>query len=903
MDKDSIFELLGTGGSEFETLKENSDLLMEFFVLVESVDKLQKMDRRINEESLSLYQAISKEKEIGVLEGILGKFFGDPVKPAGVSVPDVLKRTHTFKHLSGIKEDQSLFIKTIGDAELYGALLPWPDKKNVITVHLGLCYPRLPQEDYQKIEHLIKDRMVRRVSKQVDSSLGGQVRGISLTSFLQMSEMERTTCTLRIISGDNAGTLYLSDGQLVDAETGELKHLEAAYSIIGWDNVTIEIQKTADFSTRAINVPLMQILMESLQQKDEEVSAKNAPPSAVKEKKARPPAKKTTGSAGDVPKSKREAAAGKAKTADFKTIGSIEVKPEESKGPVDKTKEETSRKPVKDEVLIDLELMDTVEKEKRILEKESERKKPTALAVKPKNKKQKALIALGVIAVSAVSVFLAFNLFFGQPKQSEYEILLAKISQLKDWDVKEKLLMGFINTHQPGEETKKAELKLQEILVEAEDAYYRKTTDEVNALPLDSDYEEKAKGLYKQFLERYPNSRYSADIEMDIPRIAKLSDDIHFSQLKNSQGKDYIASLKAYEGYLAAHPNGAHQESVKTRMQDVVNASYYDFKKRIQACEKAKTWSACIGICDAYSSGFQSYLSVEAIQPIRERIQSKKDYETLMAETRDADDATAKKMYLAYMQLYPKAEENETIRSILSGMDQKNLAQRKWETLKIKIRGVSMDPAEKMDMLQAYIIDNSSGPYVQEARTMLRQMELENSKLAQERYQAAQKMQASEQARKEEQEQRAAQLKIQKEKERIAQEKQKVIAILEKGGRFVVTQGEVAADQRTGLMWSLLDSQLERGQCLNYRSAVQYVKGLSYAGYGDWRLPTSGELAGIYKNGPFFPFTGAEWYWTSESFVKGYHDEANIVTSKPETAFKKQSVSTDACGAVRAVRP
>jgi hypothetical protein len=104
-------------------------------------------------------------------------------------------------------------------------------------------------------------------------------------------------------------------------------------------------------------------------------------------------------------------------------------------------------------------------------------------------------------------------------------------------------------------------------------------------------------------------------------------------------------------------------------------------------------------------------------------------------------------------------------------------------------------------------------------------------------------------------------------------------------------------------MWSLPDSQLERGRCMNYRSALQYVRELRYGGYSDWRLPTPGELAGIYKNSPFFPFTGADWYWTSESFAKGYHVEAAVVTTKPETVFEKQSVNTDGCGAVRAVRP
>ena len=846
MDKDSILELLGDGGPEFEALKENLDLLMEFIALVESVDKLQNIDRRIQEEGLSLYQAISKDKEIHALEGVLGKFFGDPVKHAGVSTPDIVKRTHTFKRLGNINNDQSLFIKTIGDAEFYGSLLPWPDKKNVITVHLGLCHPQLPKGDYQKFEHLIKNQMVQRFSKQVDSSLGGQVQGISLSSFLQMSEMDGSTCTLRIRSGSKLGILHLNDGQLVDAETGELKGLEAAYSIIGWDNVTIEIERTADHSTRAIDAPLMQILMESLQQKDEGELAKKASSETLKEKK-------TGDLAGDESESQAETVVSQARMADIETIVPIELKSGEKKAPVAKAKEKTAQKPDKDDDLIDPDLMDTVDRNKKLLEKEDERKRLAALARKPKNKKKQVLIALGAIVVLAAGAFLAFNLFLGQPKLSDYESLLAKISQLEDWDTKEKLLMDFIDTHEPGEETEKVEMLLQDVLVDAEDAYYRKITDKVHALALDGDYEENARKVYAQFLEKYPRSRYRADIEADIPRIVKLADDILFSQLKNIQGDDYIERLKSYKEYLATHPNGGHQASVEMMMQDVLNTSYHDFKKRIQTCEKAKKWAACIRICDDYSSGFQSYLPSDAIQPIRKRMETKKDYETLMADVKDVDDTTAQKMYLAYMQLYPKAEENESIRSALSQMDQKDLVQRKWETLKAQIRRTGMNPAEKMDKLQEYIMGDSSGPYVQEARTMLRQLEFENAKLAQERYQAAQKKQAAEQAIKEEQERQAAQLMIQKEKERIAQEKNKVIAMLSKGGRFVASQGEAATDQRTGLMWSLLDSHLERGQCLNYRSAVQYVKGLRYGGYSNWRLPTSGELAGIYKNSPFFP--------------------------------------------------
>ncbi len=68
-------------------------------------------------------------------------------------------------------------------------------------------------------------------------------------------------------------------------------------------------------------------------------------------------------------------------------------------------------------------------------------------------------------------------------------------------------------------------------------------------------------------------------------------------------------------------------------------------------------------------------------------------------------------------------------------------------------------------------------------------------------------------------------------------------------------------------------------------------------------MPYSSELAGLYKNEPFFPDKGAKWYWTSEVFTKGYYKNALIVTPKHEKVYKRQAVNLDKCGWVRAVRP
>ena len=123
------------------------------------------------------------------------------------------------------------------------------------------------------------------------------------------------------------------------------------------------------------------------------------------------------------------------------------------------------------------------------------------------------------------------------------------------------------------------------------------------------------------------------------------------------------------------------------------------------------------------------------------------------------------------------------------------------------------------------------------------------------------------------------------------------------GRRYVSKNNGTFTDTKTGLTWCLLDSRAALNKCLDYKSAQKYVQSLKTGGYRDWRLPYSNELAGIYKSEPFFPDKRVKWYWTSEVFTKGYNKNALIVTSKHEKAYKRQGVSLDKCGWVRAVRP
>ena len=260
MDKGEVLGILDTGSFELNAVRDNLDLLVEFLRLITTIDQLAGMDRRVSKERLSLYHAVSKEIEIAELHKILSRFFGDPVKKSGEPLPSSLADNRTVQYLGGIKADQTLFLTKIGQGELYGALFPWQRKINVVTVHLGFWNPAIPKDDYQKLEAILNEWISQAVSQQIEEQVTGKVQGISLPSFLQMSEMEGSTCSLRIYAGEQTGMLHLLNGNLIDAETGDLKHIDAAYAIISWDDPAIEILKAVGRKKNEIKMPLEPIV-------------------------------------------------------------------------------------------------------------------------------------------------------------------------------------------------------------------------------------------------------------------------------------------------------------------------------------------------------------------------------------------------------------------------------------------------------------------------------------------------------------------------------------------------------------------------------------------------------------------------------------------------------------------
>jgi len=103
----------------------------------------------------------------------------------------------------------------------------------------------------------------KRIFTELGIDYGGQLRGISLPSFLQMLELEGRSCTLLVRAKSASGYLYMSRGNCIAADCDGLSAREAALEMLTWENVTIDIDFAPPDVDRTIDKPLMGLIMES----------------------------------------------------------------------------------------------------------------------------------------------------------------------------------------------------------------------------------------------------------------------------------------------------------------------------------------------------------------------------------------------------------------------------------------------------------------------------------------------------------------------------------------------------------------------------------------------------------------------------------------------------------------
>ena len=89
----------------------------------------------------------------------------------------------------------------------------------------------------------------------------GQVKGLGLSSLLQLMVWEAKTCTITVRSQDHIGHLYVNQGQLIHAINEKEEGLLAAFQILSWETPEVEFVDICQVEA-SIDLPTQEVLMQ-----------------------------------------------------------------------------------------------------------------------------------------------------------------------------------------------------------------------------------------------------------------------------------------------------------------------------------------------------------------------------------------------------------------------------------------------------------------------------------------------------------------------------------------------------------------------------------------------------------------------------------------------------------------
>ncbi len=133
-------------------------------------------------------------------------------------------------------------------------------------------------ENFGILRHLPKPIDVKtlraRVLDALHGSASGQIQGIALPTFLQMIEMDRKTCTVKVRAGKQSALLHFRDGKLLDASTPTARGDDAVLELVCWPRPVIEIVSGRVHCERTVRSSLASVLLEAFRRRDEQERAR-----------------------------------------------------------------------------------------------------------------------------------------------------------------------------------------------------------------------------------------------------------------------------------------------------------------------------------------------------------------------------------------------------------------------------------------------------------------------------------------------------------------------------------------------------------------------------------------------------------------------------------------------------
>ncbi|MCP4746941.1 MAG: response regulator [Desulfobacteraceae bacterium] len=146
-----------------------------------------------------------------------------------------------------------------------GHSIPDAKRKILNKNSLDILFKPFPMKDLQAIVKQL-------IEKQAN---GGTLNNVSPAMFIQLIDMERKTCTVRVRDTINnkSGILFFRNGKLLDAKTSESQGKQASLEIFSWEPIRISIENDCARDKFNIKQTLNALLLEASRIKDEKGSS------------------------------------------------------------------------------------------------------------------------------------------------------------------------------------------------------------------------------------------------------------------------------------------------------------------------------------------------------------------------------------------------------------------------------------------------------------------------------------------------------------------------------------------------------------------------------------------------------------------------------------------------------
>ncbi|TWI77361.1 uncharacterized protein DUF1566 [Desulfobotulus alkaliphilus] len=729
-------------------------------------------------------------------------------------------------------------------------------------------------------------------------SPGGKIQGISLPAFLQMVQMEKSTCTLTVKGKKSQGEIHIREGEVIDASYRDLPALDAAYEILCLKDPVIHMQRDCAATERKIRVPMMHLLMEGARLQDEKLQNIGAEEDdedeiPVLEDKETPeptaPFQQDSGSGFDDEEDDELAALSayefsddeirQASNADF----TQSVSPEASLQPIRIQAVQTSAKqPLKPEQ-----------------PSHAEKPEPPKLSPAPKFSRKQLLIfsftAIGFIVVAAAVSYFGYARYQHNTAYSELQESLLRMELPEQQEVLFTRFLDAFPESPHAEELIHARSQLRENILERD---FRELMTEKEQLSSGHEDFERGLRLYDRFLIRHPfGTRTDTVKKLREDHILTMAKNMAAMTVQELPEKDWLQRTRDFQQRFPENPGmEILEKSIKER-----GDRRLAFMLGLPVNNR-ETRSRAVAAAREYMEDFPEHGGVERARTHLASLLRQQRIEDLQDS---AEKLNSNEEMLRFFER-TRREENDPqilafVRQRITELEQKTAEDRMWESLQSDLNRPGLSETARISLLDRYLTESPPDHYRSRAQTMRNQILSERARreqqaLEERRRQAAlalQRQQAEERARATE-----ARARL----ENATREMNQRLAGVAQ--RFINLNNGTVQDRQTGKIWMLTDSEAHTGQCLNFNEARDFVQNLDLGGHRDWRLPRESELAQIFKNPPAYPLPDPNrWYWSSELFSRGYTNEVRVVTARDESVFQRQSHRPETCGHAFAVRP